>query len=151
MKGLVLVGVLAVLAGSAAHSQYYGAPNNPGGQRWGPGPAFLPKGAKLAVLSGNPNARGPFVIRLRFPPGYAVPPHSHPSDEHVTVVQGGVELGMGPRVHSRTTFVNRGGRIVAPANMNHFVSTGAGATVQIAAQGPFAITYANPGDDPRNR
>ena len=152
MKGLLLVGVVALLVGSSAQSQWYGSANNPGGgERWGPGPSFLPKGAKLAVISGNPGAAGPFVIRLRFPPGYAVPPHSHPADEHVTVIQGALELGMGANVHSRTQILHDGASIVAPANMNHFASTAVGATVQISMRGPFAINYANPRDDPRRR
>ena len=151
MKRLVLVSVLALLASSSAHSQWYGSPNNPGwGERWGPGPAFLPKGAKLAVVSGNPAAAGPFVIRLRFPPGYVIPPHSHPSAEHITVVQGGLEFGMGSTVNSRSTVLHDGAAVVAPANMAHFASTAVGATVQVSAKGPFAITYVNPRDDPRN-
>jgi hypothetical protein len=35
------------------------------------------------------------------------------------------------------------------AKMNHWVFTADGAEVQISATGPFAITYANPADDPR--
>ena len=34
---------------------------------WGPGPDFLPKGAKMHVVSGNPGAAGPFVLHLMFP------------------------------------------------------------------------------------
>ena len=82
MRRLVLVAAFALLGASAAQT---GAKSN---LIWGPAPPSLPKGAKIAVVSGDPGQAGPFVIRLRFPPGYAVPPHRHPSDEHVTVVDG---------------------------------------------------------------
>jgi quercetin dioxygenase-like cupin family protein len=144
MKRLVLVGVVALLAGSAVQSS--AKPR----LAWGPGPPALPKGAKLAVVSGDPGKAGPFVIQLRFPPGYAVPPHRHPSDEHVTVVYGALTLGMGPEIgEGRRAVLGRGDSAVAPANMAHYASTTKGATVQVNAQGPFQIVYLNPADDPR--
>ena len=144
MRRLVLVGAVAMLAGSAAQT---GAktPLN-----WGPGPPSLPAGAKLAVVSGNPAQPGPFVIRLRFPPGYSVPPHHHPAAEHVTVVDGVLSLGMGADMGRGRLHVLRSGRsIVAPANMVHYASTTQGATLQISSRGPFQVTYVNRRDDPR--
>jgi quercetin dioxygenase-like cupin family protein len=85
-----LIGVAALVLGSAAQSQI-----NPAGLKWGPAPPGLPKGAQLALLSGNPETKGLFTIRLRFPAGYTVPPHHHTTDEHVTVMSGKMALGMG--------------------------------------------------------
>jgi quercetin dioxygenase-like cupin family protein len=144
MRRLVLVGVVALLAGSAAQTGAK-APLN-----WGPGPPSLPTGAKLAVVSGNPAQPGPFVIRLRFPPGYAVPPHYHPAAEHVTVVDGVLSLGMGADTNrGRLRVLRKGRSIVAPANMVHYASTTQGATLQISSRGPFQVTYVNRRDDPR--
>ena len=74
-----------------------------------------------------PNGPALFTIRLRFPAGYAVPPHSHPADEHVTVISGQLSLGMGPRVRPRrmATLVP-GGFANAPARMAHYASTRSG-------------------------
>ena len=144
MRRLVLVGVVAMLAGSAVQS---GAKS---GLNWGPAPPSLPRGAKIAVISGDPAQPGPFVIRLRFPPGYAVPPHSHPADEHVTVVDGVVSIGMGSIAdRDRMKVIPKGRSIVAPANMAHFASTTQGATLQVSSQGPFQVTYVHRKDDPR--
>ena len=145
MKGPVLVGVVALLAaGSAVQTEAKQALS------WGPAPPSLPKGAKLAIVSGDPSQSGPFVIQIKFPPGYVVPPHRHPTDEHVTVVYGALTLGMGAVPdEGRRTVLGRGDSVVAPANMNHYASTTQGATVQISARGPFQITYVNPADDPR--
>ena len=144
MRRLVLVVAFALLGASAAQT---GAKSN---LIWGPAPSSLPKGAKIAVVSGDPGQAGPFVIRLRFPPGYAVPPHRHPSDEHVTVVDGVLSLGMGS-IEDRGAMkvLGRGKSIVAPANMNHYASTTQGATLQISSRGPFQVIYVKPRNDPR--
>ena len=46
--------------------------------------------------SGWPRAK--FVIQLKSPADYAVPPHSHPTDEMVTVISGKVHYGMGDKI-----------------------------------------------------
>src|SRR5690348_13351300 len=54
--------------------------------KWGPAPPALPPGAQMAVIVGDPSKKGShYVIRAKFPDGYKVPPHWHPSDENVTV------------------------------------------------------------------
>jgi quercetin dioxygenase-like cupin family protein len=63
--------------------------------KWGPAPAMLPPGAEAAVLFGDPSKEGLFVLRLRFPKGYRVPPHTHPVDEVLTVISGTFNMGMG--------------------------------------------------------
>ncbi len=120
--------------------------------KYGPAPDSLPPGAQLAVLHGNPAEKGMFIIRLRFPAGYTVPPHSHPSSEYVTVISGNLSLGMGDTLdRSAAKALGPGGFAIAPANMNHYALTDQGATVQISAEGPFAVTYVNPADDPRRK
>lgn len=147
MKALMLVALAGLAAGSAAVAQV-----NPNNLKWGPAPPGLPAGARLAVLSGNPGKAGMFTIRLRFPPGYAIAPHHHPSDELVTVMSGQLSLGMGNALRrGRAASLIQGGYVVAPANMNHYASTRGGATIQITAQGPFEIAYVNPRDDPRRK
>jgi quercetin dioxygenase-like cupin family protein len=119
--------------------------------KWGPGPGFLPAGARLAVLQGDPGKSGIYTIRLRFPAGYVVPPHFHPTDEHVTVLSGTLVLGMGDSVNVRQAHrVTAGGFITAPANAHHFAIARSPAVVQIHGEGPFEITYVKAADDPRN-
>ena len=147
VNGRLLLALALSLTASAA-----GAQKNPDQMEWGPPPEGLPPGALLSILSGDPAKAGLFTIRLRFPPGYKVMPHHHPSDELVTVIAGELSLGMGDRFRDKkATSLVRGGYAVAPANMNHFAFTKDGATVQITANGPFAITYVNPRDDPRRK
>ena len=43
------------------------------------------------------------------------------------------------------------GFVVAPAKMNHYAWTDSGAVIQVQAEGPFALTYVNPADDPTRK
>jgi len=117
--------------------------------KWGPAPPVLPAGAQFVVLSGDPAGKGMVTVRMKLPAGYVIPPHWHPTDEHVTVISGSLALGMGDKVdHKASKTLTAGGYGVAAANMHHFAWTKAGAVVQVNLMGPFAITYVNPADDP---
>src|SRR6202162_3780536 len=63
--------------------------------KWGAPPPVFPPGAKFAVIAGDPAATGLVTVRFEMPAGYAIPPHFHPTDEHVTVLKGSFSLGMG--------------------------------------------------------
>ncbi len=117
--------------------------------KWGPAPPVFPTGAQMTVLAGDPTKSGTFVIRLKMPAGYKVPAHHHPTDEYVTVISGDFALGMGDKLdETKSAHLVGGGFAEAPARMNHFAWTKDGAVVQISADGPFAMTYVNPADDP---
>jgi ketosteroid isomerase-like protein len=116
---------------------------------WGDVPPSLPPGAKLAVLSGDPSKAAPFVVRLQMPAGYAIAPHWHPTDEHVTVLAGSFALGMGDALDKGAmTELPVGGYALMPAQMHHYAMAKTAATVQVHAMGPFAINYVNAADDP---
>jgi ketosteroid isomerase-like protein/quercetin dioxygenase-like cupin family protein len=121
----------------------------PSDLKWGDAPPSLPPGAKMAVVSGDPSQAVPFVIRAQMPAGYRIPPHWHPTDEHVTVLSGTVALGMGETFdQAALKNVPTGGYFVAPAETRHFFAARTAATIQVHGMGPFAINYVNPADDP---
>jgi quercetin dioxygenase-like cupin family protein len=120
--------------------------------KWGAPPPVFPSGAKFAVIAGDPAATGLITVRFDMPAGYAIAPHFHPTDEHITVLKGTFSVGMGDAVdkaHALT--LSPGGYGVAMANMHHYAFTKTGATIQVHMQGPFAITYVNPADDPSKK
>jgi quercetin dioxygenase-like cupin family protein len=118
--------------------------------KWSDGPAALPAGAKIAVLSGDPKATGLFTVRLKFPTGFKVPPHTHPTAEHVTVISGTLAMGKGPKFDETVAHeMNAGAFSVMPAGTEHFAVCKAECIVQVHAQGPFEVKYVNPADDPR--
>ncbi len=124
----------------------------PAGVTWGDTPPGLPRGAKVAVMSGDPSKPGPYTVRLQLPAGYKVAPHWHPTDENVTVVSGTLALGMGDTFDQPSMKqLPAGGYAVLPAQMHHFAMAKTAATIQIHGTGPFAINYVNPADDPRQQ
>jgi quercetin dioxygenase-like cupin family protein len=116
---------------------------------WGPAPAIFPAGAQMAVMQGNPGGNALFTVRLRFPDGYRIPPHTHPTDENLTVVSGTFLVGMGNTLDTKSTMaLGAGGFVTAPANQAHFAVAQGATIVQVHAMGPFAMTYVNPADTP---
>jgi len=121
---------------------------------WGPAPPMLPPGAQIAVLAGDPTKPTAYTVRFKFPANYAIPAHSHPTDEHVVVVSGAVSFGMGDKL-TKTAASNKtltvGGFAQMPANVNHFAYTTQESTIILFGQGPVEFKYVNPSDDPRAR
>ena len=92
----------------------------------------------------------PYSVRLKFPAGYAIPAHSHPTDEHVVVVSGELFMGMGTRLDTSAGLaLGVGGFALMPANVNHFAFTKTETTILLYGVGPVDFTYVNPADDPR--
>src|SRR5262245_58602266 len=88
--------------------------------KWGDAPPVLNKGAKMAVLYGDPSKPGLFIVRLKMPANYKIMPHSHPTDENVTVVSGAFALGMGDKLDPKTKAMPAGSFFSMPAKMHHF-------------------------------
>ena len=121
------------------------------GISWADGPPSLPRGAQFALLEGNPAEAVPLTLRLKFPPNYRVPPHWHAVLEHMTVLSGTLNVGMGEQAtYSGGTALSAGSYAVMPPKMVHYAWTGSdGVVFQLHSVGPWSISYANPKDDPR--
>jgi len=96
MKLPLLVASLSMAVLFAAHPALAQNAFTPDQVKYGPAPPFLPPGAQLTVLEGDPMpSSGDFTIRLKMPDGYKVAPHTHPQRENVTVLSGTLKVGMG--------------------------------------------------------
>jgi quercetin dioxygenase-like cupin family protein len=110
----------------------------------------LPPGAQVVIIQGPLNAPGPFILRLRFPADYAIPPHWHPWMEHATVMSGTLNIGVGDIFdRSKTTALPAGSVAVLQPDTRHFAWTSEETVVQVHGIGPLVIHYVNPADDPR--
>jgi len=68
-KGLLIVFlVFAWVPGGVARAQHEHVMQNEKDVKWIDAPPFIPPGAKLALLQGNPAEKGLFSVRLKFPP-----------------------------------------------------------------------------------
>jgi quercetin dioxygenase-like cupin family protein len=119
---------------------------------WQPAPESLPRGARVAVLHGDPRGPGLFTIMVSFPADYRVPPHTHPFDERVTVLGGALGVGHGEQLDpGQGTLLPPGTFVLFPAGEPHHVWTTQETVFQLTTEGPFEIRYLDPADDPRQR
>ena len=119
---------------------------------WQPFPAF-PPGARLAVMVGNPNEAGPYLIRVKLPGGAKLMPHKHPEDRIYTVMSGVFYIGLGEKFDGdKVTGYPPGSVIVLPGETWHFHWAKSGEYVtQVSAIGPLGLDYLDPADDPRRQ
>lgn len=109
-------------------------------------PSFM--GCEHANVSGDPSVEGkPFVLRIRCPDGAKVPPHWHPTDENMTVLEGTFLLGTGETFDtSKLSPMEAGSFILMPRTMRHFALCRGKTVLQVHGIGPFKINWLNPAD-----
>lgn len=120
--------------------------------KWHPAPPALPAGAQIAVISGDPGKAGPYVLRVKLPDGYKIPPHWHPTDENVTVLKGTFAAGKGGKFDAEASQELPAGSFACmPKGMRHFAWCKGETILQVHGVGPFEINYVNAADDPRKK
>jgi quercetin dioxygenase-like cupin family protein len=108
------------------------------------------KGVQVANLLGDPSKAETVVMRVKFPPNFKIPLHTHPVSEVITVLSGtfwdaGDDTEKG-------VMLKPGSLLVRPANHTHRVwTTDEETIIQLNFTGPFGITFINPADDPRRK
>lgn len=106
---------------------------------WKDAPPSMPKGAKIAVLEGNPQQSGMFTLRLKLPAGSSVPPHWHPRPERVTILSGEARVGFGDKVGGDATSFPAGAFYVNPPESHHYVLFPVETVIQITGDGPWEV------------
>lgn len=139
IASILLAAALPLSAGALPSTAAAGAPAlmQPDALSWAPAPG-LPPGAQIAVLYGNPSTKGPFAIRLKFPAGYEVATHSHPTDELITVVSGSARMAFGENAKvSEAQPMVPGTFMDLPAGHWHKLWVDGETVVELHSTGPF--------------
>ncbi|MEX0661520.1 MAG: cupin domain-containing protein [Balneolaceae bacterium] len=120
---------------------------------WQDAPPSLERGARVAVLEGNPSEEGVFTMRIKMPDGFYISSHTHPNVERVTVISGNFLLGSGREIDENgTEKLTPGSYTSMPPGMIHFAIAEGETVIQLTSVGPWVINYENPEeDDPRVR
>src|SRR5215831_15365572 len=106
----------------------------------------------MVVLLGDPFKPGPFVVRAKMIDAMVIPPHWHPEDENITVLDGVLLMGMGDKVDtSAMKEMPAGSFATMPKGMHHFISCRGATTVQLHGMGPLVYKWVNPEDDPERK
>jgi len=109
------------------------------------------KGVQIANLLGDPAKAETVVMRVKFPPNFKIPLHTHPVQEVITVLSGTFWDAMGDDTE-KGMMLKPGSLLMLPANHTHRVwTTDEETIIQLSYTGPFDITFINPADDPRKK
>jgi len=113
----------------------------------------IPKGAQTATVFGDPTKPGElYVSRLKLPPNYQLPPHTHSYEMNIiTVMSGSLGYAHGDKFEKKGEMLQPGAVLVHAGKIAHYFWTGNEETIiQIQGVAPGAgIAYVNPTDDPR--
>ena len=122
----------------------------PADVRWSPLPS-MPKGAQIVVLHGSLGKPGLFTIRVKLPPHFKLPVHSHPDERVRTIISGTYYSAIGDKVDGSKLMAFPSGTFsYVPPNIWQFAETRDEEVVfQITGVGPTGINYLNFTDDPR--
>jgi quercetin dioxygenase-like cupin family protein len=104
-------------------------------------------GVQQAVLIGDPDKPGMYVVRVKFPPYTMDVPHWHPNARYVTVLEGTWYTGTGDTFDlSRTVQLKPGSFMLHPAKGVHWDGSASNESVvvQIIGEGPGTTTQADP-------
>ena len=116
MKTLWVAAVLIALSNPAV-AQDKEMRVTPDALTWKENPAF-PKDVQIATLVGDPTKAGDVVVlRIKFPPNFQMPPHTHPYSEVVTLISGPVGTSHGEKFEKNGEMLKPGSMWVYPANM----------------------------------
>lgn len=150
-RPLLLLAALAVFAiaiPAAADDKFVA---HPLGFKWDEKPAFLPKGAKIATLSGDPSKAAPFAVMIKFPANYKLPAHWHSQDQQFLIVSGRMYVGKGDKPEvSATETAKAGSYFYMPAKTHYYVYTRTNCMFEVHGMGPLDFNYVDPTSDPRN-
>ena len=102
-----------------------------------------PMAEDVEILYGDPEKPGePFVMRIRELPGGIIPPHKHPVDENITVLQGTLYFAVGDKFDRGTMKeLKAGSYAFIPKGSTMFGWTPEAAIVQVHGIGPFHIHW----------
>jgi len=102
-----------------------------------------PMSEDVEILYGDPEKVGePFVMRIRELPGGIIPPHKHPVDEHITVLQGTLYFAVGDKFErAALKELKAGSYAFIPKGSTMFGYTPDAAIVQVHGVGPFHIHW----------
>ena len=101
------------------------------------------QGVQTTVLSGNPNAPGPYAFEIRVPAHTRIAAHEHRDNRNAIVVSGTWHFGYGDKANdAAATTLGPGSFYTEPAGVNHFAFTGdEPAVVYITGYGPTDTVY----------
>ena len=118
--------------------------------KWGENPA-LPKGTKFVLLMRDPK-QGAYVARVQLPANVKIMPHSHPTENLLTVLSGTLLYGEGDKFDdAKLKSYPAGSFVVEKPNLPHFLTAKEPVVFQVSVPGKSSFDYVDAKNDPRKK
>jgi quercetin dioxygenase-like cupin family protein len=118
---------------------------SPSEMKWSSQGGLALPGLEQTILIGDPSKPGPYTIRLKFPAGFKVAPHTHPDSREVTVLSGTWHTGYGEKAEaSGLKELPAGSFYTEPANIAHYVEIREPTVIQVSGTGPSGRRFVGP-------
>jgi len=101
-------------------------------------------GAKMAVLQGDPNKPGLYIVLIKWSPHSMSRPHFHPNDRFITVISGTWWVGTGSKYDPESTVPMPAGSFVTHfgKQVHYDGAKDEEAMIEIVGEGPATATPA---------
>jgi quercetin dioxygenase-like cupin family protein len=144
------VGVSGFVAAPASAADYTSV--MPRDIKWQDAPS-IGKGAKTAVIDGDPKSSGPFVMRLKLPPKTTIGLHTHPTTENVTILSGTLYFAASDKMDPKNAKAYGPGSYfsIGQGKPMFAYSKDGEVIAQLHGTGPWGITYLESKDKPAKK
>lgn len=117
----------------------------PADMAWTSQGAVAAPGMQQVNLVGDPAKPGPYTLRLRFPKGFRIAPHTHPDSREVTVLSGVYATGYGETFdEAALKTLPAGSFYTEPANVPHYIEIKEDVVLQVSGVGPSGRRFVKP-------
>jgi quercetin dioxygenase-like cupin family protein len=117
----------------------------PDEMKWKSQGALAARGLQQINLVGDPAKPGPYTLRLKFPKGYRIAPHTHPDAREVTILSGLFATGYGETFDdAKLKVLPAGSFYTEPANLPHFIEIKEDTVLQVSGTGPSGRQFVGP-------
>jgi hypothetical protein len=149
LRLMLLVAGVAVSAVAAAQTTDPGVVAlTPAEMKWTSQGSLAAPGMEQLNLVGDPAKPGPYTLRLKFPKGFKVAPHTHPGSREVTILSGTFATGYGEKVDTANLKILPAGSFYTePANVPHYIEIKEDVVLQLSGMGPSQRRFVNPSLD----
>jgi len=147
---LCCLGLAAIAHGLHAQAKPETVAMTPPEMKWGAQGGLAMAGMEQVNLVGNPSKPGPYTLRLKFPAGYKLAPHTHPDYREVTILSGTWYTGYGEKFdQAALKTLPAGSFYTEPANVAHFVEVREPVTIQVKGTGPSGRVFVDSAENPK--
>jgi quercetin dioxygenase-like cupin family protein len=118
--------------------------------KWTKQGALAAPGLEQFNLVGDPTKPGPYTLRLKFPKGYRIAPHTHPDSREVTIISGVFATGYGETFdNAKLKILPAGSFYTEPANVPHYIEIEEDTILQVSGMGPSGRKFINLPETPK--